>query len=131
MLVLDASIVLELILRTPKGALASKMILHAGEELHAPHVIDIELTHTLRRMVREKELEADAAEKSLDDFLDITLTRHAHTEFLSTIWSLRNALSAYDAVYVALAESVAAPLLTCDGRLSRSHGHRADIRLIG
>jgi predicted nucleic acid-binding protein len=130
MLVVDASVMLELTLRTPKGALASAMILHAGEELHAPHLLDVEFTHTLRRMVREKELDPIAAQERLRDFLDLTLKRHAHTALIPTIWALRDSLSAYDAVYVALAESLAAPLITCDGRLSRSHGHRAEIRLI-
>jgi predicted nucleic acid-binding protein len=131
MLVLDASLVLELTLRSTKGALATRMILHEGEELHAPHLIDIEFTHTLRRMVREKELDARAAQQTLDDFLDLALERHAHTTFIARIWALRDALSAYDAVYIALAESLAAPLLTCDARLSRSHGHHAEVRLIG
>lgn len=130
MLVLDASVALELMLRSAKGALANRTIMHEGEALHAPHLIDIEFTHTLRRMAREKEIDSAAAQRTLDDFLDLDLRRHAHTTFLPRIWELRNALSAYDAVYVVLAESLAAPLLTCDGRLSRSHGHRADIRLI-
>jgi predicted nucleic acid-binding protein len=131
MLVLDASVALEVTLRSAKGALASRMILHAGEELHAPHLIDIEFAHTVRRMVREKELEPIAAQEAFGDFLDLTLRRHSHATLLLRIWDLRNALSAYDAAYVALAEALNAPLATCDGRLSRSHGHHVDIRLIG
>jgi predicted nucleic acid-binding protein len=130
MMVLDASLALELALRSAKGAMATRMILREGEELHAPHLIDIEFTHTLRRMVREKEVDPGAAQQTLDDFLDFALERHAHTTFLPRIWLLRNALSAYDAAYVALAESLAAPLLTCDARLSRSHGHHAEVRLV-
>ena len=130
MLVLDASLALEITLRSAKGALATRVLLRAGEELHAPHLIDIEFMHTLRRMVRERELDPGAAQRTLDDFLDLALERHVHTTYLARIWILRNALSAYDAVYVALAESLAAPLLTCDARLSRSHGHHADIQLI-
>lgn len=131
MLVLDASVALELTLRSAKGALASRMILQVGEALHAPHLIDIEFAHTVRRMVREKELDPIAAQEAFGDFLDLALKRHAHTAFLPRIWALRNALSAYDAAYIALAEALNAPLATCDGRLSRSHGHRADVRLIG
>ena len=131
MLVLDASVALELTLRSAKGALASRMILHAGEALHAPHLIDIEFAHTVRRMVREKELDPIAAQEAFDDFLDLTLKRHAHIAFLPRIWALRNALSAYDAAYIALAEALNVPLATCDGRLSRSHGHHVDVRLIG
>jgi predicted nucleic acid-binding protein len=131
MLVLDASLALELALRSAKGALATQVILRAGEELHAPHLIDIEFMHTLRRMVRERELDPGAAQQALDDFLDLALERHAHTASLPRIWTLRNAASAYDAVYIALAESLAAPLVTCDARLSRSHGHHAEVRVIG
>jgi predicted nucleic acid-binding protein len=43
---------------------------------------------------------------------------------------LRESVTAYDAAYVTLAEALNAPLLTCDGKLARSHGHRAKIELI-
>jgi predicted nucleic acid-binding protein len=82
-------------------------------------------------MLREKELDPIAAQEAFDDFVDLILKRHEHTPFLPRIWALRNALSAYDAAYIALAEALDAPLATCDGRLSRSHGHNVDIRLIG
>jgi predicted nucleic acid-binding protein len=131
MLVLDASSALEVILTSAKGAMITRMFFRKGEELHAPHLIDIEFAHTLRRLVREKELEPKEAQRALDDFDNLALERHAHTALLPKIWTLRNALSAYDAAYVALAEALDAPLVTCDGRLSRSHGHHADIRLIG
>jgi len=130
MLVLGASLALEIVLRSAKGATATAMIFHAGEELHAPYLIDIEFAHTLRRLVRLKELESGLAQQALDDFGDLALTRHAHLPLLARIWDLRDALSAYDAAYIALAEALDVPLVTCDAKLSRSHGHRADIQLI-
>jgi predicted nucleic acid-binding protein len=130
MLVLDASLALEIVLRTAKGATATAIMFHADEELHAPFLIDVEFAHTLRRLVRLKELELNFAKQALDDFGDLPLERHAHLPLLPRIWDLREALSAYDASYVALAEALDVPLVTCDAKLSRSHGHRADIRLI-
>jgi predicted nucleic acid-binding protein len=130
MLVIDASLAVELSLHTPKGAHAAEIALQSGEELHAPHLIDIEFAHALRRLVLSNEIEGAAGMQALQDFEDLRLDRHPHSVFLPRIWELRNSVSAYDGAYIALSEILHAPLLTCDGRLSRSHGHRAEIRII-
>jgi len=62
--------------------------------------------------------------------LDLPLVRHAHTPILGRMWELRTSMTSYDAAYVALAEGLPAVLLTCDGRLSRAHGHRATVELL-
>jgi predicted nucleic acid-binding protein len=67
-------------------------------------------------------LTSGEAEAALDDLRDLDLQRHAHEPLLSRIWSLRENLTAYDAVYVALAEALDTRLLTCDGRLSHAPG---------
>jgi predicted nucleic acid-binding protein len=52
---------------------------------------------------------------------------HAHGTLIGEAYALRATHSVADAIYVALAEMLQAPLITCDGRQSRSHGHRADV----
>ena len=62
--------------------------------------------------------------------LEWGIQRHSHLSLIERIWALRNSVSTYDAAYVALAETLGVPLYTCDGKLSRSHGHRAKIVLL-
>ena len=59
----------------------------------------------------------------------LPLQRYAHEQFLARIWELRHGITAYDAAYVALAEALDAPLLTCDARLASAAGHHARIEL--
>jgi predicted nucleic acid-binding protein len=68
-------------------------------------------------------------EEALNDLAIWPLTRHVHGPFLRRIWTLRNNVTAYDAAYIALAELLNIPLLTCDGRLAASSGHQARIEL--
>lgn len=101
-----------------------------SEQMHAPQLLDIEITQVLRRLARQKEITVARSEHALQDLSDLLIERHDHRELVSRVWQLRDSLSAYDGVYVALAEALAAPLLTCDGKLARTHGHRATIELI-
>jgi len=120
--VLDASALVELILDTPAGALIAERIADPAEGLHTPHLADLEVLQALRRYIREGELSPSAATAALDDLRDLDLQRHAHEPLLERVWDLRDNLTAYDAVYVALAEVLDAVLLTCDGPLSRAPG---------
>ena len=122
MIVLDASALVELILHTKTGALVAGRIADPAEGLHVPHLADIEVVQALRRYVREGEIDADAAEAALEDFRALDLQRHAHEPLLGRVWELRKNLTAYDAVYVALAEVLDGMLLTCDRRLSHAPG---------
>jgi predicted nucleic acid-binding protein len=130
LIVLDASAAVELVLRTDRADRIAARALDPAQHLHAPHLIDIELTQVLRRLVQSRELAPARAELALLDFAHLTIERHPHTLLLRRIWVLRSAMSAYDGAYVALAEALAAPLLTCDERLARAHGHRANIELV-
>lgn len=129
MIVIDASAVLELLLRTERGERVAARALDARERLHAPHLIDIEVMQTLRRLVLLKDIAPTHAELALDDYLALIIERHAHIELLPRLWRLRDALTAYDAAYLALAEGLDAPLLTCDSKLGRAHGHGATVEL--
>lgn len=122
MIVLDASALVELILDTPNGQLVSDRIADPAEGLHVPHLADIEVVQALGRYVREGDLDADAADVALDDLRALDLQRHAHEPLLDRVWALRKNLTAYDAVYVALAEVLDGVLLTCDRRLSQAPG---------
>ncbi len=130
MIVVDASALLELLLRTRAGDAVSTRVFAPGETLHAPSVVDVEVLQVLRRHEAAKEMTRLRAQEALDDFRDLPLERYPHAPLLERIWDLRHAISAYDAAYVALAEALDAPLLTCDAKLSRTRGHRARIEAV-
>lgn len=131
MIVLDASAALELLLRTPVGLEIEARILAPEESLHAPHLIDLEVLQVLRRYVLRESLDPDRAAEALNDLADLPVDRYPHEPFRERVWELRHNLTAYDAVYVALAEGLEAPLVTVDGPLTRSSGHEAHIEAFG
>jgi predicted nucleic acid-binding protein len=126
-IVLDASAVLELLLGTTGGAIVERRIDNPNETLHVPHLLDVEVAQVIRRYERKRTITAARGRQALEDLADLDATRYAHDLLLARVWSLRHNFSAYDAVYVALAEALAAPLLTCDARLARSGGHGARV----
>lgn len=130
MIVVDASAVLEVLLVTPVGVRVGERIFAPGEALHAPHLLDVEVAQVLRRLLLAGDLTAGRGQEALEDLADLRLTRHPHRPFLARIWELRHNVTAYDAAYVALAEALGAPLLTCDAPLARSAGHTARIELL-
>lgn len=130
MIVIDASAVLETLLRTPAAAAVDEWLFEAGEALHAPHLIDVEVAQVLRRYARSGEIEVERCLIALDDLGILPMTRYPHNFLLPRIWQLRDNLTAYDAAYVALAEVLDAPLLTRDRRLANARGHGARIELV-
>ena len=130
MIVIDASAALDLLLRSPVSATLSERLFDAGETLHAPHLLDLEVAQVLRRCCLSGELRSERASQALQDFLALPITRYPHEIFLFRIWELRHNVTAYDAAYVALAEALGAPLLTGDKALASSAGHRAVIELV-
>lgn len=129
MIVLDASVVLELLLRTPAAQAVETRIFARGETLHAPHLLDVEVAHVLRRYVLRGEMSAERGLQSLELLGAMPLRRYAHQALLPRMWHLRQNLTAYDAAYVALAESLGAVLLTRDERLAATVGSAAKIEL--
>ena len=130
MIVVDASALLEFLLQTRLGARVEARLFRDEDDLHAPHLVDVELVQGLRRLVRTGEVSAARAAEAIADLLDLDLHRHAHVDLLGRAWRLRDNLTAYDAMYVALAEAIAAPIVTCDNPLANAPGHRARIELI-
>lgn len=130
MIVLDASAALELLLQTAAGRVIATRIADSATGLHAPHLIDIEVAQALRRYVRESELDPAEGAAALNDLRALDVQRHAHEPFLERVWELRQNVSAYDAVYLALTEVLDGVLLTCDGRVARAPGTTARIELV-
>ncbi|HVR05215.1 MAG TPA: type II toxin-antitoxin system VapC family toxin [Solirubrobacteraceae bacterium] len=128
MLVVDTSAILEaLAARDPAPGLVERL---AGDgDLHAPHLLDVELLHALRGMRMREEISEDRAADARNDFADLALVRYPHEPLADRIWALRHNLSAYDAAFVALAETLTTPLVTCDARLASTGGHDARIEL--
>ena len=125
MIVLDSSAAIASLVAGPRRSLLATRI--AGEELVSPHVIDLEVHHALRRMLRRRELTAGRAERIRADYLGFAIDRFPHEPLLDRVWELRGHLTAYDAAFVALAEALEVPLVTTDARLARTRGHQAEI----
>ena len=130
MIVVDASAVLELLLGTTAASDIQRRLFETGESLHAPHLLDLEIAQVLRRYVLGGELTPQRGKHALTDLTDFPIIRYPHDLFLSRIWALRDNVTAYDAAYLALAESLPAPLITCDARLATAPGHRVTIELL-
>ena len=130
MIVLDASALVELLLGTEQGLSIGARIADPALGLHVPHLADVEVAQALRRYVREGELDAGSAVAALEDLRALDVQRHSHEPLLDRVWALRENLTAYDAVYVALAESLETTLLTCDGRLARAPGMARRVQLV-
>jgi len=102
----------------------------ATEELHAPHLIDSEVTHVLRRQELQGRIGAGDARRALDTWRRLGLTRYGAAGLTLRMWALRPNLSAYDATYVALAEALDCPLLTADRRLAGAPGIRCRVTIV-
>jgi predicted nucleic acid-binding protein len=122
---IDASAVLEFLLQTSTGVRVEARLFRNEEEFHAPHLVDVEVIQGLRRLVR-----MGAALEAIADLADLDLNRHAHLDLLGGAWKLRDNISAYDALYVALAEAIEAPIVSCDKPLGNASGHRPRIEII-
>lgn len=129
MIVVDASAILEVLLQTPAAQRVSRLLFAAGETLHAPHLIDLEIAEVLRRYARSGVISAERASEALADLADFPLTRYPHSILLTRIWQMRNSLTAYDAAYVALAEALDARLVTRDRALAKA-GSRVQVEVI-
>lgn len=122
--VLDASALVELATGTaPDPDLYRRARTGYGA---APELIDVEVLHVLRKLARGEE-DPESWTRTVREVRDAPISRMAHRPMMPRVWQLRHVLSAYDATYVALAERLQVPLLTCDAHLGRAHGHDAEV----
>ena len=120
MIVLDASAAVELVTGSRLGSRVAERIADSAATLHAPHLLDLEVLQTLRRYDTLGVITGERTDGALAALSQLDLTRYSHEELAGRIWALRSNLTAYDAAYVALAEALAAEILTCDAKLART-----------
>jgi predicted nucleic acid-binding protein len=129
LIVLDASAVALALLGNDGAAHRTRELLRA-DRLLAPELLDLEVVSYVRRGVRQGHIGSQRALQALSDLASLPVRRISHRPLLSRIWDLRDNVSAYDAAYVALAETFRAPLLTADARLARAPGLRCEVQLV-
>ena len=125
MIVIDASVAIEALQRPgPARELVT------DQDLHAPHLIDAEIAHALRRHVRTGEATVPTATVQLETWRHVGLVRHASSSLLMRVWELRENLTAYDAHYIALAEVLGCDVITSDRRMATAPGARCEVHLL-
>jgi predicted nucleic acid-binding protein len=124
MIVVDASVVVEMLINSPLGIQLQDAV--ESEELIVPHLLDVEVLSALRRLAWRQEIEAQRARELVDDLADLKAVRVGHGPLLERIWELRHNFSSYDASYIALAEQTGSVLYTLDRNLA-AKGHRAKV----
>lgn len=107
------------------------LVVSHASALAIPHLLDVEVAQALRRLVRSGDLVVAAAAEALAALGDLPLRRYPHLPLMTRVFELRANVTAYDGVYLALAEGLDAELYTRDRRLARAPGHGARVRVIG
>lgn len=130
MIVLDASAMIEVVVGTWTGCFLAERLADPTLEMHAPHLIDVEVAQVVRRYVVSEAIDETRGRLALEHLAAFDLVRHDHGPLIPRAFALRHNLTTYDAMYVALAEALDAPLLTGDRRLAGASGHTATIELV-
>ncbi len=131
MIVADASVIVDVLLHPDSAAAHSLARRFARREaICAPHLMDVEVGQTLRRFTLRGEISAVRAVESFDDLAGLSIRRFAHTELLSRAFELRSNVTVYDGIYLALAEILNVPLLSCDAALADVPGCAATVEIL-
>lgn len=130
MIVMDASALIEMLTRSDRGRRVEARVLRPSDSVHAPALIDLEVAQVLRRYVLTGQVPEHWARMALDIATAFPMTRYLHEPLMKRVWDLKDNVTAYDAAYVALAEALRAPLVTCDARLARAAGFGTTVELI-
>jgi predicted nucleic acid-binding protein len=129
-IVVDASALIEVLLRTSSAQAIEQRLFSSRQAIHAPQLIDVEVAQVVRRYAMVGQIDSDRGRAVLDDLMVFPMWRHSHDVLLPRVWELRNNLSAYDAVYLALAEALDAPLLTHDQRLATATRRHSWVQIL-
>ena len=129
-MVLDASGAIEFLLNTAAGKRLGARLADETVVVHVPHLIDLEIAQVLRRYARHGTLSARTGMLALERWRSLDVQRYSHEPFLDRVWQLRDNVTAYDAVYVALAQALPAVLFTGDRKLAGTPGVNVAIELI-
>ena len=127
--VIDASALVKATTETDPGAAELRRLL-ATTVCHAPHLIDAEFGNVLRRKVRRGEMTANHAEAVLRAAPALIDYRHEHEALAGEAWRLRDNVTFYDGLYVALAAGLGAVLVTHDKALASAPGLPCPVRLM-
>lgn len=130
-LVVDASALVEYLFRTPRALRLGPVIEDSAVDLHVPSLADVEFSSAVARLLVRRLITPERASEALDDLGDLPLTRHGHLALLPRTLALRENFSTYDAIYVALAESLGAELLTSDEKLATAARTHTRVKLAG
>ncbi len=130
MIVLDASVVVELLLGGARGEPVLQRVLQEGGDLHAPDIVDLEVANAVRKLEARGVVDARRGREYLEIAEWLPVTRHPSRPFLGRIWQLRRHLTSYDSVYVALAEGLACPLLTFDAGIAAAPDLNVEVELL-
>ena len=130
MIVVDASALTEFLLQTELGSRVERRLYKSDEDLHAPHLLDVEVLSALRRLVQAREVDTERAEAALEDLQLLRIIRHGHLALVAHAWDLRQNFTAYDAMYLALAEALDATVVTCDQPFAGASRRAARVELI-
>ena len=130
MIVADASAITELLLQTELGTRVEQRLSRDDDDLHVPHLLDVEVLSALRRLVHAGEVLPARAEEAIEDLGLLRVIRHGHLDLATRAWGLRQNFTVYDAVYLVLAESLDATVVTCDRPFGAAPGHSARIEVI-
>jgi len=125
-IVLDTSALVDYLIGGPPSAWVETQ-LRSASSVHVPHVVDVEVVGSLRKLVANRAVSDEVASEAISELEDLDLVRYGHLPFVEQMWSLRHNLSAADAAFVSLAEALAAPLVTTDLRLARAPGLPAEV----
>ena len=131
MIVLDASAAVEWLLVRPAAEAVAERMVDPDVVVHAPSFLGVEVAAALRGLVLGRHMSAERAATALSDLAAADVASHDPAPLLVRAWELRDNLTPYDAVYVALAEALGATLVTADARLARAPGIRADLHVVG
>lgn len=130
MIVVDASVVANALADDEQSGDAARRRLSADPDLHAPHLLDLEVLSVLRRNAAADRLNDRRVGLAIADLRDLPVTRYPHLPFATRIWELRHNLTPYDAAYVALAEELGCPLVTGDHAIKGAPGISCEVEVL-